>query len=27
MLENGRAALLLVGADGKLLSTYNWAGK
>jgi hypothetical protein len=26
-LESGRAALLLVGADGKLLSTYNWAGK
>ena len=27
MLQNGRAALLLVGADGGLLSTYNWPGK
>ncbi len=26
MLASGRAALLLVAADGKLLSTYNWAG-
>jgi hypothetical protein len=23
-LENGRAALLLVGDDGKLITTYNW---
>jgi hypothetical protein len=23
-LESGRAAILLVGADGKLLATYNW---
>lgn len=26
-LQNGRAALLLVGADGRLLSTYNWPEK
>jgi hypothetical protein len=25
-LDSGRAALLLVGNDGKLLSTYNWPG-
>ena len=25
-LASGRAALLLVSADGKLLSTYNWTG-
>ena len=25
-LESGSAAILLVGADGKLLSTYNWTG-
>ena len=23
-LENGRAALLLIGDDGKLITTYNW---
>jgi hypothetical protein len=23
-LPSGRAALLLVGVDGKLLATYNW---
>jgi hypothetical protein len=26
-LESGRAALLLIGTDGKLLSTYNWPSK
>ena len=26
-LESGRAALLLIGTDGKLLATYNWPGK
>ncbi len=23
-LENGRAALLLIGDDGKLITSYNW---
>jgi Beta-galactosidase len=26
-LQSGRASLLLVGADGKVLSEYNWNGK
>ncbi|MFP5206619.1 MAG: beta-galactosidase [Acidobacteriota bacterium] len=26
-LGSGRAALLLVGADGKLLAAYNWSGR
>jgi hypothetical protein len=26
-LPSGRAAILLVGADGKLLATYNWITK
>jgi hypothetical protein len=26
-LASGEAAILLVGADGKLLSTYNWSGQ
>ena len=26
-LESGRAALLLVGTDGRLLATYNWADR
>ncbi len=26
-LENGEAAIVLVGKDGKLISTYNWTGE
>jgi hypothetical protein len=26
-LENGRAAILLIGKDGKLVSSYNWPGE
>jgi hypothetical protein len=26
-LEAGRAAMVVVGTDGKLLATYHWAGK
>jgi hypothetical protein len=23
-LENGRAALLLIGAEGQIITSYNW---
>jgi hypothetical protein len=27
LLANGEAAIVLIGTDGKLISSYNWTGE